>query len=202
MHASLTDNNRSRDFITDELDEIDSFFSYYYSKHKKLQTATFFKNHPANQWQPNGDSPEDVWLELWIGPLRRVLAIEQALFLQFLKMTRMKTFTAADCQQFCKICASFSILENLVAKLEFENELNRVCSRSTQIQNPDSSSGPGNNRECKYGVVEEESTDHLVHESRDDFSFLLDTILEIERDYDVTADCDVSCMEHVLQLSP
>nr|XP_055039661.1 uncharacterized protein LOC129427303 isoform X4 [Misgurnus anguillicaudatus] len=94
------------------------------------------------------------------------------------------------------------ILENLVAKLEFENELNRVCSRSTQIQNPDSSSGPGNNRECKYGVVEEESTDHLVHESRDDFSFLLDTILEIERDYDVTADCDVSCMEHVLQLSP
>ncbi|XDV51382.1 hypothetical protein PO909_020266 [Leuciscus waleckii] len=89
-------------------------------------------------------------------------------------------------------------LEDLVAKLEFENELNRVCSRSLQSKNPESSL---HQREGATDM-EEESTDRWVHDSNEEYSFLLDTILEIERDSDFTADCDVSSLELDLQLSP
>ncbi|XP_056104580.1 uncharacterized protein C3orf62 homolog [Rhinichthys klamathensis goyatoka] len=90
-------------------------------------------------------------------------------------------------------------LEDLVAKLEFENELNRVCSRSLQSKNPESSL---HQREGANSGMEEESTDRWVHDSNEEYSFLLDTILEIERDSDFTADCDDSSLELDLQLSP
>ncbi|XP_077060444.1 uncharacterized protein LOC143712126 [Siphateles boraxobius] len=90
-------------------------------------------------------------------------------------------------------------LEDLVAKLEFENELNRVCGRSLQSKNPESSL---HQREGANSDMEEESTDRWVHDSNEEYSFLLDTILEIERDSDFTADCDVNCLELDLQLSP
>lgn len=85
-----------------------------------------------------------------------------------------------------------------MAKLEFENELNRVCSRSLQSKNP------GSSLHQREGAtdMEEESTDRWVHDSNEEYSFLLDTILEIERDSDFTADCDVSSLELDLQLSP
>ncbi|KAK7127550.1 hypothetical protein R3I93_020204 [Phoxinus phoxinus] len=90
-------------------------------------------------------------------------------------------------------------LEDLVAKLEFENELNRVCSRSLQSKNPES---PLHQTEGEHSDMEEESSDRWVHDSNEEYSFLLDTILEIERDSDFTADCDVSSLELDLQLSP
>ncbi|XP_051767979.1 uncharacterized protein LOC127522253 [Ctenopharyngodon idella] len=90
-------------------------------------------------------------------------------------------------------------LEDLVAKLEFENELNRVCSRSLQSKNPESSF---NQEESANSDMEEGSTDRWAHDSKEEYSFLLDTILEIERDNDFTADCDVSSLELDLQFSP
>lgn len=85
-----------------------------------------------------------------------------------------------------------------MAKLEFENELNRVCSRSLQCKNPESSF---NQEESANSDMEEGSTDRWAHDSTEEYSFLLDTILEIERDNDFTADCDVSSLELDLQLS-
>lgn len=81
-----------------------------------------------------------------------------------------------------------------MAKLEFENELNRVYSRFLQSN--------GKNTENVNSDVEEESTGRWVHDSKEEYSFLLDMILEIERDSDFTADCDVSALERDLQLSP
>lgn len=84
-----------------------------------------------------------------------------------------------------------------MAKLEFENELNRVYSRFLQSQNQEH----GENTESVNSDVEEGSAGRWVHDSKEEYSFLLDVILEIERDNDFTADCDVSALERDLQLS-
>lgn len=89
-------------------------------------------------------------------------------------------------------------LDDLVAKLEFENELNRVYSRSSLSKNPDQ----GENTESANSDMDEGSTGHWVLDSKEEYSFLLDIVLEIERDNDFTADCDVSSLELDLHLSP
>ncbi len=85
-----------------------------------------------------------------------------------------------------------------MAKLEFENELNRVYSRFLQSKSQDH----GKNTESVNSDVDEGSTGRWVHDSKEEYSFLLDMVLEIERDNDFTADCDVSALERDLQLSP
>lgn len=105
----------------------------------------------------------------------------------------------ANSYEFPPLFSDIQTLEDLVAKLEFENELNRVCSRSLQSKNPESSF---NQEESANSDMEEGSTDRWAHDSKEEYSFLLDTILEIERDNDFTADCDVSSLELDLQFSP
>ncbi|KAK2874058.1 hypothetical protein Q8A67_021211 [Cirrhinus molitorella] len=78
-------------------------------------------------------------------------------------------------------------LDDLVAKLEFENELNCVYSSPLRSKNPDQG---------------ENSAGCWVHNSKEEYSFLLDMVLEIEQDIDFTADCDVSFLELNLHLSP
>ncbi|KAF4107321.1 hypothetical protein G5714_011685 [Onychostoma macrolepis] len=104
---------------------------------------------------------------------------------------------SAKLQDLCGLL-DVQTLEDLVAKLEFENELNRVYSRFLQSKNQDR----GKNTESVNSEVEEGSTGCWVHDSKEEYSFLLDMILEIERDNDFTADCDVSALERDLQLSP
>lgn len=82
-----------------------------------------------------------------------------------------------------------------MAKLEFENELNRVYCRSK-------SQDHGKNTESGNSDVEEGSTGRWVHDSKEEYSFLLDMVLEIERDNDFSAEWDVSALERDLQLSP
>ena len=76
--------------------------------------------------------------------------------------------------------SSMQTLEELVAKLEFENELNRVCmTLNTQSLH----SARGHSTGSADSGVEEGASEEDGEE--DEQEILLDTVLEMEQDYDL-----------------
>ncbi|XP_072522288.1 uncharacterized protein C3orf62-like isoform X2 [Salminus brasiliensis] len=83
--------------------------------------------------------------------------------------------------------SSMQTLEELVAKLEFENELNRVCSKLRPTMDTESppTLGRGHSTGSADSGVEEVDGEGDAEGEEDEHTGLLDTVLEMEQDYDL-----------------
>ncbi|XP_022538583.2 uncharacterized protein C3orf62 [Astyanax mexicanus] len=86
--------------------------------------------------------------------------------------------------------SSLQTLEELLAKLEFENELNRVCgnlrvSTNTQSSPLPSDRGSYSTESADSGVEEGEDSEEDTDGEEDVLTGLLDMVLEMEQDYDL-----------------